>query len=215
MSGKDTRRNSLPRNFPNSTEDDLKDCPSRIINIGRAQDYIFPNNFVKTSKYEVYNFLPKFLLEEFNPKSKIANCYFLILAVLQTVPQITNTEGYPTVLLPLSFVVIVDALFAAIEDYSRHSADKEANNANAARYELHEKALGNQKWADLAVGDFVKIHSREKVPADIVVLAVAEKSQPAQGLCYVETKSLDGETNLKTRLALPGTMAKVLLAIFF
>ena len=41
------------------------------------------------------------------------------------------------------------------------------------------------------------------------VLAVAEKTLPAQGLCYVETKSLDGETNLKTRKALPGAMDKV------
>ena len=160
---KKERRDSLPRNFPHHTEDDLKECPSRVINIGRAQDYLFPNNFVKTSKYEVYNFLPKFLLEEFNPKSKIANCYFLILAILQTIPQITNTDGYPTVLLPLSFVVIVDAIFAALEDYSRHRADKEANNASTERYELHEKALGSLKWADLAVGDFVKIYSREKV----------------------------------------------------
>ena len=163
------RRDSLPRNFPNHTEEDLKECPSRIISIGRAQDYIFPNNFVKTSKYEVYNFLPKFLLEEFNPKTKIANCYFLILAILQTVPQVTNTEGYPTVLMPLSFVVIVDAIFAAIEDYGRHMADKEANNADIERYLWHEKASGNLKWADLAVGDFIKIYSREKVPADVVV----------------------------------------------
>jgi phospholipid-transporting ATPase len=203
------KRESVPKNFPYPTEEDLKESPSRLINIGRAQDFIFPNNFVKTSKYELYNFLPKFLLEEFNPKTKIANCYFLILAILQTIPQITNTDGYPTVLLPLTFVVLVDGIFAAIEDVSRHRADKEANNASTERYHIHEKATGSMKWADLAVGDFVKIYSREKVPADMVVLAVAEKAQPAQGLCYVETKSLDGETNLKTRLALPGTMARV------
>jgi phospholipid-transporting ATPase len=44
------------------------------------------------------------------------------------------------------------------------------------------------------------------IPADILILAVAEKSEPAQGICYVETKSLDGETNLKIRTAVPSTL---------
>lgn len=122
----------------------------------------------------MYNFLPKFLLQEFNPKSKLANCYFLILAILQTIPQITNTDGLPTVLFPLSFVVIVDGIFAALEDYSRHRADNEANNASTERYELHEKALGSLKWADLSVGDFVKIYSREKVPLKTSLIDVLE-----------------------------------------
>jgi hypothetical protein len=65
---------SLPRNWPNSTEVDLQAKPSRIISVGEEQDYLFKNNFVKTSKYEIYNFLFKFLFEEFNPKTKIANC---------------------------------------------------------------------------------------------------------------------------------------------
>ena len=74
---------SLPNNWPHSTEEDLEAKPKRLINIGKSQDYSFCNNFVKTSKYELYNFLPKFLLEEFNPKTKIANCYFLLVACLQ------------------------------------------------------------------------------------------------------------------------------------
>ncbi|CAN0218022.1 unnamed protein product, partial [Phaeothamnion confervicola] len=43
----------------------------------------FRGNFVKTSKYEFHNFLYKFLWEEFNPRYKIANVYFLFIAVLQ------------------------------------------------------------------------------------------------------------------------------------
>lgn len=40
-------------------------------------------NMVRTAKYEYYDFLPKFLWEEFNPTSKIANVYFLFIAALQ------------------------------------------------------------------------------------------------------------------------------------
>jgi magnesium-transporting ATPase (P-type) len=204
---------SVPPNWPHPTAEDLKERPNRLINLGRAQDYLFPSNFVKTSKYEWFNFLPKFLLEEFNPKTKVANCYFLLIAILQCIPAISNTQGYPTVLIPLTFVVTVDGVFAAIEDISRHRADTEANSAYTKRYELHSQATEEIMWANINVGDFVKIHSREKIPADIVVISVAEKTTPAQGLCYVETKSLDGETNLKTRQALKGTLAKVPLPL--
>lgn len=54
-------------------------------------------------------------MEEFHPRRKMANAYFLVLASLQTVPEITNTFRVPTILLPLSVVVIVDAVFAILE----------------------------------------------------------------------------------------------------
>ena len=62
----------------------------------------------------------------------------------------------------------------------------------------------------LQVGDYVKVHSREQFPCDLLIIAVAEKEgQPARGQCFVETKQLDGETNLKLRVAMPNTFDKV------
>ena len=54
------------------------------------QYYTFCSNFIETSKYEWYNFLPLFLLEEFNPYSKIANCYFLFISGMQVTTKIFN-----------------------------------------------------------------------------------------------------------------------------
>ena len=54
----------------------------------------------------------------------------------------------------------------------------------------------------LQIGDIVRIDNRQEIPADVVIISVHEKTQPAQGLCFVETKQLDGETNLKSRSAL-------------
>ncbi|KAG8629157.1 hypothetical protein KVT40_003022 [Elsinoe batatas] len=53
-------------------------------------------------------------------------------------------------------------------------------------------------WKNVQVGDFVRLYNNEQIPADIVVLSTSDND----GVCYVETKNLDGETNLKVRNAL-------------
>ncbi|KAK4248853.1 hypothetical protein C7999DRAFT_30692 [Corynascus novoguineensis] len=53
-------------------------------------------------------------------------------------------------------------------------------------------------WKNLVVGDFVRIYNDDELPADIIILATSDPD----GACYVETKNLDGETNLKVRSAL-------------
>jgi phospholipid-transporting ATPase len=200
---------SLPEHWPNPSEQDLKDRPQRVIQVGREQAFVFKDNFVKTSKYEPWNFLPKFIMEVFNPRTKIANCYFLLIACLQTIPEISNTAGVPTTLAPLTFVVVVDAIFSIMEDIARHRADAEANSSEAFHYSSEQRNFVSTKWSDLKVGDFIRIPNRATIPADVLILAVAEKHEPAQGLCYVETKSLDGETNLKIRNAMPNTLNKI------
>jgi len=56
-------------------------------------------------------------------------------------------------------------------------------------------------WKKLEVGDIVLLREDEQVPADIIVLSTSDPD----GLCYVETKNLDGETNLKPRKAVNAT----------
>jgi phospholipid-translocating ATPase len=54
-------------------------------------------------------------------------------------------------------------------------------------------------WEDLRVGDFVRITDHESIPADILICATSED----ENVAFVETKNLDGETNLKSRNAVP------------
>lgn len=47
------------------------------------------------------------------------------------------------------------------------------------------------------MGDILKVVSDESIPADLLILHTSDP----KGCCYVETKNLDGETNLKVKSA--------------
>jgi phospholipid-translocating ATPase len=53
-------------------------------------------------------------------------------------------------------------------------------------------------WKNVQVGDFLRLYDGEEVPSDVIILSTAD----GDGACYIETKNLDGETNLKVRQAL-------------
>lgn len=58
-----------------------------------------------------------------------------------------------------------------------------------------EEILEEVKWQNLYVGDIVKVHKDEYFPADLLIL----ESSDNRGQAFVETKNLDGETNLKAK----------------
>jgi magnesium-transporting ATPase (P-type) len=73
--------------------------------------------------------------------------------------------------------------------------DGEENNAKC---EVIENGVSVQRnWSELQVGWIVCVRENEYFPADLVVIS----SSGEEGLCYVETKNLDGETNLKNKVA--------------
>ncbi|KAF7379150.1 hypothetical protein HZH68_016995 [Vespula germanica] len=55
-------------------------------------------------------------------------------------------------------------------------------------------------WKDVKVGDLVHLSNNEVVPADLLLL----RSSDPQGLAYIDTCNLDGETNLKQRQVVRG-----------
>ena len=52
-------------------------------------------------------------------------------------------------------------------------------------------------WADVMVGDVVRVMTREYFPADLLLLRASDPP----GQCWVNTKPLDGESDTKMRLA--------------
>ncbi|KKY15167.1 putative phospholipid-transporting atpase 1 [Phaeomoniella chlamydospora] len=155
----------------------------------------FVDNHVSTAKYNMATLLPKFLYEQF---SKYANLFFLFTAVLQQVPNISPTNRYTTIA-PLCVVLLVAFGKELMEDYKRKQSDRTLNNSKIQI--LRGSTFESAKWVDVAVGDIVRVESEEPFPADLVLLASSEP----EGLCYIETANLDGETNLKIKQAIPET----------
>ena len=156
-------------------------------------------NHISTAKYNIATFIPKFLFEQF---SKFANIFFLFTAALQQIPGLSPTNKYTTIV-PLLIVLIISAGKEFVEDYRRKQADT-ALNTSKARV-LQGTTFADTKWINVAVGDVVRVESEEPFPADLVLLASSEPD----GLCYIETANLDGETNLKIKQALPETSTMV------
>ncbi|XP_074924970.1 phospholipid-transporting ATPase IG isoform X5 [Chelonoidis abingdonii] len=154
----------------------------------------FCDNRIVSSKYTVWNFLPKNLFEQFR---RIANFYFLIIFLVQVIvdtPTSPVTSG-----LPLFFVIIVTAIKQGYEDWLRHRADKEVNKSSVF---IVENAKQVKKHSEkIKVGDIVEVKADETFPCDLIFLA----SSNDDGICYVTTASLDGESNFKTHYAVRDT----------
>ncbi|EPS65246.1 hypothetical protein M569_09532, partial [Genlisea aurea] len=154
----------------------------------------FKGNSVSTTKYDVLTFLPKGLFEQFR---RVANLYFLMISILSCTP--ISPVSPITNVLPLTLVLLVSLIKEAWEDWKRFQNDMAINNSTV-------EVLQGQRWVfmpwkKLQVGDIIKVNQDGFFPADILFLG----STNPDGICYIETANLDGETNLKIRKALEKT----------
>jgi P-type E1-E2 ATPase len=103
-----------------------------------------------------------------------------------------------SVWLPLAFVLILGILRELWEDLRRYRGD---NLVNSRPVLVHdgEGHLLEKQWKHLCVGDVVKVTDGDYFPADLLLLS----STGPEGICYVETMNLDGETNLKVKKLTP------------
>ena len=152
------------------------------------------NNKIHTSKYKWFNFLSKILMEQF---SRLANAYFLVIAILQSIKELSYSGGTPIMLLPLSFVVSLNGLKDLYEDFKRKKSDKKENNSECYIYNTTNKTFEKKKWSEIKLGDIIKVENNQQFPADLLLLSTSDEN----GISYVETKNLDGEVNLKFKQA--------------
>nr|CEL74529.1 TPA: phospholipid-transporting P-type ATPase,putative [Toxoplasma gondii VEG] len=153
-----------------------------------------PENEIHTAKYTKYSFVPLVL---FYQLTRFSNFYFLCVAMLQLLPAISDSGGVPTYLIPISIIVGLSVIKEFFEDYSRHKSDEEENSKQVLVFEKGK--LVEKQWREVRVGDVVKVTAGQQFPADLVLLNCAHD----YGICNVETKNVDGESNVKSRFCLP------------
>ena len=169
------------------------------------------DNTIISCRYTPWNFVPRQLAAQFG---KLANFYFLCISILQMIPGLSTTGTYTTIV-PLLIFVGLSMGKEGYDDIRRHRLDKEDNESEVQVLERRDPAdacasaddVGGPysetalrcwrtvKWQEVRVGQVLLLQRDEPVPADVVLLHAIE----ATGSAFIETKSLDGETNLKPK----------------
>ncbi|KTG02148.1 hypothetical protein cypCar_00030580 [Cyprinus carpio] len=151
----------------------------------------YSRNKVRTTKYTFLSFIPKNLFEQLH---RFANVYFIFLGALNFVP-IVNAFQPEISIIPIVFVMSITAVKDLWEDQRRRKSDQQVNNLLCDVFDRKQKRYVERRWADVCVGDLIRLCCNEIIPADMVLL----HSSDPNGVCHIETANLDGETNLKQR----------------
>mmetsp|Transcript_9436 Transcript_9436/g.14467 ORF Transcript_9436/g.14467 Transcript_9436/m.14467 type:complete len:106 (+) Transcript_9436:1145-1462(+) len=104
------------------------------------------------------------------------------------VPTVSLTEGQPTILLGLLPSLLVKVLIEYVEHRKTERQLRQENQRTTLRMEPKDHDFVEDEWANLRVGQVVKVCDNEKFPADLILV----KSSNPKGEAYVETLSLDG-----------------------
>ena len=155
-------------------------------------EMIQKDNYVRTTRYTVLSFIPLTLYENFE---RLANVYFLVIALLSFVPW---SPVSPIVsIAPLIFVLAVSMAKALIEDLLRYKNDKQYNSI---KFEVWRKGrFMLVKSCNIHPGDIVRIQSNKENPADLLLISTSELNK----ICFVNEVNLNGETAIKQRKSMP------------
>lgn len=161
---------------------------NNILNI----PYEYKNNMIMQAKYTIWTFFPKSLLFQF---FRLANVYFLVIAILQLI-SIVSPLSPETAVIPLVSVLLFSMAREGVEDLARHKYDDKLNSEPTMVYNKDNQFEGIES-GKLKIGDIVLVKCDQDFPADLLVI----DSNILNGVCFIETATLDGEKALKNKIA--------------
>ncbi|KAK7422619.1 drs2 neo1 protein [Neonectria magnoliae] len=196
-----------------------------LVDARRGVSYI--SNTIRTSRYTIWDFVPKQLFFQFSrvgnfyflcvgipqmvPGLSTTGSYTTILPLLFFVLLTICKEGYDDYRRH-RLDEVENAYFATVLGQEDKYTGKIRTNSIWRRYNPfvinstseprpfpNDEFQGTRwvpiRWRDIKVGHVVRLTRDEPVPADMVLL----HSDGENGLAYIETMALDGETNLKAK----------------
>eukprot|EP00536_Pseudo-nitzschia_multiseries_P002375 jgi/Psemu1/251596/estExt_Genewise1Plus.C_310085 len=187
------RKSAVGKHIVKIKEEDGSD---RILKAGMP-DYTRCDNTLITSKYNFFNFLPINIKNQFR---RFANMYFLIVGFIMWIgtryPHLFQSAFSPyTTWGPIALFVSISIFGEAMADKKRHKSDYKTNTFRCI---VQSTAIFRPiQRKDIRQGHIIVVKNREMIPADMVLLA----SSGDRGCAYIETSSIDGETNLKLRVS--------------
>ena len=165
----------------------------RTLHFGKMQTaeerLFFKTNFIRTSKYSLLTYLPKSILLQFN---RYANFFFLLTAIVQCIPTVSPLNPVSAVA-PFVFVIALSVIREGYEDYMRHKSDKELNSSPCEIF--RDGQFSPFQWKDIRVGEIIRVKEGEFLASDLILLS----SSNEHSVAHIETSSLDGEKNLKSK----------------
>ena len=72
--------------------------------------------------------------------------------------HISITDGYPTLLIPLSFVILISGLKDLLEDLKRRSFDNSENGKKVFVFDKEKKLFEKKEARDIKLGDIIKVN---------------------------------------------------------
>ena len=164
-----------------------------IIEFGEKNNKIinnkkFGNNEVKTTKYNAITLVPKNL---FYQLCRASNIYFLVVCILNCL-SISPKEPV-SMIATFSFVLIFTMGKDAVLDYGRHLQDEKSNSRIC--FVFNNERWKKKKCFSIIPGNIIKIKEDEECSCDLLII----KTSNENGYLFVDTKNLDGESNLKEK----------------
>ena len=180
----------------NVTTTSLKNSKKIIIEFGEKNKNLinnekYGNNEVKTTKYNIITLVPKNL---FYQLCRASNIYFLVVCILNCLSF--SPKEPISMIVTFSFVLIFTMGKDAVLDYGRAKQDKISNSRMCHIYS--NKNWKKEKCFKIIPGNIIKIKEDEECSCDILII----KSSNLNGYLLIDTKNLDGESNLKEKYVL-------------
>ncbi|EFX02366.1 haloacid dehalogenase-like protein [Grosmannia clavigera kw1407] len=155
------RRTTLPpskdgRHIPLRLTDESA-RPSQLVDERRSHGRGYVANAIRTSRYTVFDFVPKQLMFQF---TRVGNFYFLCVGIPQTIPGVSTTGNFTTII-PLLVFVALTVLKEGYDDYKRHCLDNIENASIATVLRpIDELPQHGQKWWSAFVALLLSLLSR-------------------------------------------------------